>query len=49
MKDAPYEREIASGEGQCLEAADIMAVMEDMRLSVTEGMLAEYEKFRKGN
>ena len=48
-KDAPYEREIATGEGQCLEFADILSVMDGMRLSVSKGMMAKYEKFRHGD
>ncbi len=48
-KDAPYEREIASGEDQRLEAADIMSIIDDMRLSVTKRMIAKYEKFRSGD
>ncbi len=46
-KDAPYEREIVTGEEQCLTQGDVVTTMKNTRLSVREKMLEKYEKFEQ--
>ena len=44
-KDLPYEREITTGEPQCLEPSDMDKALANVRPSVSPGMLEKYEKF----
>jgi SpoVK/Ycf46/Vps4 family AAA+-type ATPase len=46
-KDAPYEREIATGIEQQLEAGDLADALDRVHPSVSAKSLARYEKFRR--